>query len=693
MVGYGKKALVGSLFLFLLLFMFPVSADIDQTDVLDITISEFVSQITAYDQVQGPLGAEPGDLTEARGTAGENRTGLSRTGIELHDTRIYGIINITNVETIGNQTLVSVNTTINNTFNITQMNFVSTPPYLDASTINVSVDMDNPGNPSNVSIFIPELRANDTVLMNYTVEGTGVGEPLNFTEVYSFWRVMTGRSVNVTLNATNSFVDDIDIYDIVLTKRPFPYSNVHGGVSYFNFTDLRGEDSGNAVIEMISNGEGDEYSQITWNPSGGILSQNETRQIIFDATAPENLTSPDVNWSLENDWAMWMQMGNITADFKLNGSVSGLRLQEVVSVPTDVRTGVAKERINESWYWNASLNLSHDAAAPVAYKLNQVTLWSTEQGEFADPGDQDTWVHDTNLTATDFGRFDTLQMANATWNLDLPWEHSTNIANYSLLFNYSYVPIVWVDPSYKILDTPRQYFKLNESISEPDGYIFIEEIYVLLGGYLIRATKEVNPMQHETRANMYAINITLENIGTEQTPDLVTMFDMIPHGFEPLTFSSEVLHGGRNMTADDSVLRVTDTQGEYRRLYDSDYVMGAQDTGAIESGPYEGFWGYNIDFTAINATSPGSGRYDPDYADKEVGIAYKIEGNHSLVRIENAYIVGVDPIRLEGASPSQTVASRLGLDSDTMEYVVVIASLLVSITLLSLGVMLGKRKQ
>ncbi len=687
MVDYRKKVLVGSL-LFLFLLVGHAAAE---TDVLDIRISEYVSQIIAYDQVQGPLGAEPGDLVEATGTDGENRTGLSRTGIELHDTRIYGLINITNVENIGNQTLVSVNTTINNTNNITQMNFVSTPPYLDASTINVSVDMDNPGNPDNISIFIPELRANDTVLMNYTVEGTGVGEPLNFTEVYSFWRVMTGRTVNVTLNATNSFIDDIEIYDIELTKRPFPYSNVEGGVSYFNFTALRGEDEENAIIEMVNNGEGDDYSRITWNPSGGILAQGETRQIIFDATAPVNLTSPDVNWSLEDDWGMWMQMGNITADFKMNGSVSGLRLQDVRSVPTDVRTGVAKERINESWYWNASMNLSHDASAPVSYKLTEVTLWSTQQGEFSDPGDQDTWVQDTNLTATDFGRFDTLQMANATWRLDLPWEYDTNIANYSILFNYSYVPIVWVDPSYKILDTPIQYFKLNESISEPDAYLFIEEIYVLLGGYLIRATKEVNPMLDETIPNMYSVNITLENIGTEQTPDLVTMFDMVPDGFEPLNFNTDAVQG-RNMTSDGSVLRVSDTLGEYQRLYDSDYVIGAQDTGEIESGPYDGFWGYNIDFRAINATSPGSGRYDPEYADKEVGIAYKIRGNHSLVTIENAYIVGVDPIRLEGASPSQSVASQLGLTSETMEYFVVIASLVVSIALLSIGVIKGKKR-
>ena len=683
------------------IFLFSVFVSAE-TDVLDVVITEYVSQITSYDQVIGGLGVEPIFLTEAPGEAGEQRTGTSRTGIELRDTTITGIINISNVEVVGNQTFVSINVTINNTNNIENLTYESLPSYLSPAVINVSVDMDNPGSPNNISIFIPQLRANDSVIISYNVDDTGVGEPINFTEVYSFWRVFTGRTINITLNVTNSFIDDVPIYDLNLIKAPFPHSDIYDEFSYFNFTNLRGEDASNASIIPTPDVFSNLMSVLHWNASDRLLEQGETRQIIFDATAPTNLSYPDLNWSDEDDWADWLQIGNISATFKMNGSVSGLRLQEVESVPTEVRIAVTKERINESWYWNTSMDLRHDALAPVAYNLTQVTVWATQISEFTDPGDEATWVGGAGDTlgpasvfATDFGALTGLQdTVNATWELNVPWRQTSDPwQNYSILFNYSYVPIVWIDASFIVLDTPTQYFKLNETRSLDGEYLFVEEIYVLLGGYLIKVTKELTPIELAGSSNRYLVNITLENIGTEQTPDLVTMFDMVPRDFNPLQFNTENPYANRSMTVSESgVLRVSDTAGAWQPLYSSDYVLGAQDTLEIASGTYQGYWGYNIDFMAINATSPGTGRYDPNYADKEIGIAYKIQGNHSLVRIENAYIVGVDPIRLEGASPSQSVASRLRMTSSTLEYVVVLASLLVSIALLSFGFVYNRKK-
>ena len=687
------------------IFLFSVYVSAE-TDVLDVVITEFVSQITSYDQVVGPIGDEPISLTEALGEDGELRTGVSRTGIELRDTTITGVINISNVETVGNQTFVSINVTINNTNNIENLTYASLPSYLNPDVINVSVDMVNPGSPNNISIFIPQLRANDSVIISYYVDDTGVGEPVNFTEVYSFWRVFTGRTINITLNVTNSFVDDVPIYDLNMIKAPFPHSDIYGEYAYFNFTNLRGEDASNASIIPTPDVFGNLMSVLHWNASDRLLEQGETRQIIFDATAPTNLSYPDLNWSDQDDWADWLQIGNISATFKMNGSVSGLRLQEVESVPTDVRIAVTKERINESWYWNSSIDLRHDAASNIAYNLTQVTVWATQLSEFENPGDEDTWVGGAGDTlgpasvfATDFGALTGLQdTVNATWELNVPWRQTSEPwQNYSILFNYSYVPIVWVDASFIVLDTPTQYFKLNETRSLDGEYLFIEEIYVLLGGYLVKVTKELTPMEDNPLvSNRYLVNITLENIGTEQTPDLVTMFDMVPRDFNPLVFDTNTLLSGgadRRMTVGGSgVLRVTNTQGDWRSLFASDFVLGAQDTEEISSGTYEGYWGYNIDFMALNATSPGSGRYDSNYADKEIGIAYKIQGNHSLVRIENAYIVGVDPIRLEGASPSQSVASRLRMTSSTLEYIVVLASLLVSIALLSFGFVYNRKK-
>ena len=479
------------------------------TDVLDVVVTEYVSQKIAYDQVFGPLGADPDILTEAVGEAGENRTGLSRTGVNLDDTAIYGVINITNVETLGNATVLAINITLNETQNITNLTLQSAPPYLTgASEVNLSVPWNNPGGVASINVFVPELRADDSVIINYTINGTGVGEPLNFTEEYSFWRVMTGQFVNVTLNVTNSFIDDVQIYDLELTKTPAPYPNVFGGSSYFNYTNLRGEDSGNATIGFSS------FSTLYWNASGRTLDQGETRQIIFDSWAPTNLT---VNYSNTSDWAMWLQMGNITADFKLNGSVSGIRLTDIEALPSEVRTSVSKDRVNESWYWNASINLTNDAVAPIDYNLTEVTVWATKMDQSQDPGNLSTWINNTERYATDYP-FSSGDYANATWELNLPWAQGIDFDNYSIMFNYSFVPIVWADASFLILDNGTQYFVLNETRNVDDGYIFIEEIYVLLGGYLMKVTKHLTPLNLSNQANMYMVNVTLENIGTKQTP-------------------------------------------------------------------------------------------------------------------------------------------------------------------------------
>jgi len=183
--GFGVMAMkLRILIISLLILSIFATLVIADTDVLDVRITEYVSEVVAYDQVYGPLGGSPDILTEANMELGENRTGLSRTDVVLHDIIVYGWVNITNVETIGNMTLSSINVTFNNTYNITGIDVYSAPNYLSpyASMINISVKRVNPGNPNNISIFIPELRAGDTVLINYTVIGTGVGEPLNFTE-------------------------------------------------------------------------------------------------------------------------------------------------------------------------------------------------------------------------------------------------------------------------------------------------------------------------------------------------------------------------------------------------------------------------------------------------------------------------------------------------------------------------------
>lgn len=673
---FSNSSLNRGMLVFSVLVLALISAGLvsGSTPALDVKLIEYISEVVAYDQTLG----EENVTFESPGELGENRTGKSRTNVTLYDIRIHGILNISNLENVGNTTLVSVNVTLNGTENISAIELLSGPNYL---VYNISTG-ETPDKSSNISIFITELRGNDSAIFNFSVEGTGdVGEPLNLTEEYSSWRVMTGQSVNVTLNATNSMNENVTIYDLQLTKTPEQYDRIGSGYVYFNYTDLEGEDSTSASISVDGLGR----SILTWDVSGGNLSQTETRQIKFKSWAPENISQ---DWEDAEDLATWMSMGNISASFKMNGSVTGLRIFDAEASALDASFTISKERYNET-HWNGTLNISNEAKSPLDYNVTYVSIWATKYQTFEDPGDIDNWVNETNVTAFDFA--DILgTYANATWTPGFNLSGGSFNDSYSILFNYSLVPIIWSDASFMILKDTTQVAKYN--MSEAEEYLFIEEIYVLLGGYLVKVTKTVTPYPISDVNNSYSINITLENIGQERTPDLVTMFDLIPGDFHPLVFETNGFSINRSMT-ENNVLNVTDIDGDWVHLGDNPAtVLGYADTSAISSGAYANFWGYHIDFAALNATSNGDGRYDSSNPRKEVGVAYKFAGNGTLASIENAYIVGVDPIRLEGGLPSRSVASGLRISSSTREYAVIIVSLLVSVVILSSGFGLMKRK-
>lgn len=671
-----KLLRVGSALVLLIVLSMISSA---ATPVVSVIVSEYVSQTIAYDQIYG----DDPSYVEATGELGENRTGESRTNITLSDIQINGVINITNVETIGFQTISSINITLLNTDNVSAYGILSKPAYV---LLNSSVSLNNPSS-QNVSFYLPELRAGDTVLINFTVNSTNYVEPLNFTEEYSFWRVLTGSSVNVTINVTHQFSRNVDIFDIEIYKIPELYDSLDSAYAFFAYSELGGEDAANAGISIDGLGR----TILNWNASGGQMSQFETRQITFNATAPQNI---NFNWSETPNWATWMVMGNLSANFKLNGSITGLTLSNVTAISTAARLAVTKTRIDENNLWNSSINVSNDAVAPIDYRLDQLTIWATQYNQFTDPGNINTWINNTGIIAPVYGTLSGVY-ANATWRPKIVFSQGTDVDNYSLAFNYSLVPVVWATASFYVNDDGYQMFSLNETTTNPNNpYLFIEEIYVLLGGYLVKVTKELIPLEDPLKPNVYYVNVTLENIGTEITPELVTVFDLLPVDFDPLWYGTETYGGHRNMTSNFLNLLVTTRTGTWKAINYAGadtYILGASDSGEIVSGPYKGYWGFHIDLKSINATSDGNGIYSYSDPDKEVSFAYKIQGNQSLSRIENAYLVGVDPIRLEGANPSQSVASRLNLYSVSNEIFIFAITILSSMMLLIITILFVRK--
>ncbi|MFP4111834.1 MAG: hypothetical protein ACLFUO_02455 [Candidatus Woesearchaeota archaeon] len=650
------------------------------TPALDVVVQEEISQIVAYDQTVG----EDNVIGDTRGELGENNTGISRTGVELKNMTIVGTINISNIETIGPTDLVSINVTINNTQNITNIQLRDAPSG-NYFVYNISTG-ENPVDEPEISIFIPLLKSGDSAVFNFSVDGVGVhGEPLNFTEEYTSWRMMTGRSVDVNINATNSLNSDVEVYDIIVIKEPEGFPAVGGGNVYFNFTDISGEDASNASIDMESG-----ISILQWNVSDNTLTRGESTWINFKAWAPLNIST---DWHNYEDWGEWMRMGNLSASFKLNASLAGLQIKDAKAKTTDFSIGLSKDRINES-HWNGTINMSNTADAPLDYNVSFVSIWATKYQTYDDPGNISTWINNTNVSAYSFSDF-LGPYANVTWRPYINLSGGTANDQFSMIFNYSLVPIIWSDIDFFILEDGNQVQELEQAVTSQDGYLFIEEIYVLLGGYLIKSTKTITPIEMGDMNNTYQVNITLENVGTETTPEWITMFDMVPRGFNPLLRAIDDLAPNRSMAIANRI-NVTTWTGAWvdltSELASSSTVLGYQDSGEITSGAFEGYWGYRIDFNALNSTSNGNGIYDPSHSTQEIGIRYRISGNNTISSIENAYIVGVDPIRLEGGNPSRSVSSLFRLTSSSGEYLLIIISLAVSVIIISMGVGLRNRK-
>jgi len=91
---------------------------------------------------------------------------------------------------------------------------------------------------------------------------------------------MTGRAVNVSVNVTNDFRDDVTIYDIIITKTPEPYETLAVRSDILTLVILAARMLPMPILIGLADAQ-----YFKWNASGGTLNQNETRQIFFNATA------------------------------------------------------------------------------------------------------------------------------------------------------------------------------------------------------------------------------------------------------------------------------------------------------------------------------------------------------------------------------------------------------------------------
>jgi hypothetical protein len=733
-----------------LLFLLVIPISFAATPTLNITIREAVSERLAFDPING-----------------ERKTGVSSTGIELAPIAFDGNISITNV---ASETISDINITLRNTSNIAnQFQIVFQPSY---TNVNIS-----PFQPRNDTyVFIRELHPGDRVVLHYKVSNLNFGEPINITEVYTKIKVLTNSTFNITMNVSNSLTSNITIFDINITKTPFKHLGADGNPRYFNFSQIYGNDTKYARIGIIGG-----RSVLEWNISNRTMKQNEYGWIGFVTRAPVDLNT---TWN-DTNWGRYMVIGNITVNFLMNTSISGLNIGGIYSV-AKAQLSAIKTRINES-HWKIGVNFT-DKSSTIDYNLTRLTVWATYYNQFRDPGNISTWVNNTKSPYLQ-GSPDSFESQNLSWevnntlnkvttlDVDLnkdqiyfeyvnvfngthllfnlsgnkgiyaklvntsgaslnisycssvnqqieinesnitdgkvygsfringtcnkdnaitttmfmlvnsthdsfaryTWNPNQNIAaggswqNNTFNFNYSEVPEVWARVNYRITDTPSQMTKAYRISENSSGYYFWEEIYVL-SGYILKATKFIMPSNRFD--NVYNVTVVIENIGNDKTPDLITVYDMIPQDFWLINLTN-------NMTDNNDK---TIINGININITMNNLTRGINNTGYIKNNNslFNNYWGFRIDFKPLRKGSNDDGVYDLSLNKSEIKIFYMINGTGQLSHIKNAFIVGIDPVRLEGANPGRAIAAGFGLESNSSETITLLLSMLAVVGLLGM---------
>lgn len=615
-------------------------------NTINVTITESVLETVAYNP-------DMGEYTTGNATW--------NWSYQLQDTTMTGVINITNV---GSEDVVDLNITFNGTdFLIAWPSLFSAPAYLTGNGGPVPRNNGAPGVGEKWWVYATVLKAGDSIIYNYSMSLTD--EPVNVTETYSVSRIIEGGTFRIDVGIENSLSTPVNISNVKVIKTPGGYYNQNGDMVYFNYSNLAGADSVNAQLLPYAGA----YTQLIWNVSNlqnitpAYLGGNQYN-ISFDVTVPSGLngTFPTLSGTWDNTtWGAYMLIGEMLINMTTTSSMTMFEIENVLGHST-ARLDVTKERLNET-HWNTSVNFNNTASS-IDYNLTKITIWSTNftAGAF-DP--------DTNR----IGASEVTLLPNVTVANGSSW------LGVSQSFAWDWIPIVWSDAVYKILDDGTQIQKITETKTIENGYWYIEEIYVLKGGYLIKVTKEINPITNDQ--NAYNVTVLLENIGTEKTPDWVSMFDLVPSDFQ-LT------------DADDPTVGFADRDfngaGNRYNIFQPAQLRGINQFASIAGGPYNGYRGYRADFFEIMNGSNGDGVYDN--TDSEVLFQYILDGTGNLSRVGNAFLVGIDPQRTDGqVSSTNAPDTNLKLESEksSSETAITLVSLVVALAALIGGLVLKKK--
>lgn len=465
-------------------------------------------------------------------------------------------------------------------------------------------------------LHIPELRANDSTLFNYSMNGSIVNEPLNLSTDYGSntftKKVLAGENFTIKQNVRNQDFGQNMITDVNITIFTQGINWTNGTESFlFNFSlsSLNQSDDWTNVTQFSN-------STWSWVPNGGNLLFNITYNITYNISPP--FQTPDTATYLALLETLEYRIASTSSNLTVHNVTGGARVN-FSETKRIIRPSNNLQDTNVTWESSAAVGTPLN----ISFQLTRVTMWVTST---LNPN---IYANDSTSGLRLLRNFtpDTEINLTASWSTgSSPW-----IFNFSDGTGGTPPPIVWMKPEYTILYKNQQI--LNYSVTTNGTDVYLKYIYVV-SGYWLEVFKNVT----NWGADNYTIEILVRNRGNQPTPQnlTVTVYDFVPSGFingtmSPLPNSYQAVQSS------------TESGGE-------NYSGTAYLWDIPQKDPYN-----------ASLFQRGSGEGNESFR-----ITYNVSGEGDY-RVQQLYIVGLDPRQVDGAFASPLITIIVGLQTYSKE--------------------------
>ncbi|MFW6013997.1 MAG: hypothetical protein ACOCZ6_01970 [Nanoarchaeota archaeon] len=501
---------------------------------------------------------------------------------------------------------------------------------LDPENVNITI---NRYSQSPVIVHVPELRSGNYTTFKYNISCDHAQPPVTIDTWYKSnesdypdveKKVLADDTWTITQQVLNDFYLEKNVtnINISMSTQGVTWNDTNDTTFNFTFDDLISDGD---YENVYGNGTSDKVWH--WSPNGGVIEPYEALNISYNVRAPRSVPETATYLALiENiTYDAPFAMSNLTVD-EVNASARLNYSEEkrIHSPADDTRDGNVT--------WEARPEVTNPIN--ISYQLNSVSMWVTSGQDPNEDGEHRTGINKTYDNFSYPGEFP-LEL-----NLTDVWSTEDSEISEHFRFNFtdaSHPPVVWMKPEWLITNNYGQIKDFSRTVDGKHSYL--KYMYVI-HGYWLMIDQNITSVGED----QYKVETTVENIGTGWTPEneYVMIYDFVPDEFDAYDFS------------------VTDHfENQSVGIPESEY-HGVSYSWSI---PWD-HHGYSLN----SSLGPKRGSDNVSEDTYSWSVSYYVNGTGEY-RVTDLYIVGLDPLKVDGASASPVIAVMSGLQSNSKEFI------------------------